>query len=132
VHLSGQHVTDRDLASLRDLPDLHELAITDAPITDAGLEYLLHLHRLRWLWLGRTGITDRGLEALSPLRLIGLSVIGTAITDDGILRFARLLPRPARSGGVFCLWVANTSVTEAGIRRVYEEVPWLSQDSIVR
>jgi hypothetical protein len=54
-------------------------------VTDAGVEYLSRLSRLRYLDLSGTNVTDRGLEVLRALReLETVSLAWTKVTDAGV------------------------------------------------
>ncbi len=56
--------TDGDLAHLKGLTALRELALDGSKITDAGLAHLKGLTGLRKVTLTRTNITDAGADSL--------------------------------------------------------------------
>ena len=63
------------------------------PITDADLQHLKGLNRLRGLILDNTNVTDAGLEhlkGLNRLRYLGLS--GTQVTESGIQNLQKAIP----------------------------------------
>lgn len=117
VDLAQTAVTDADLASLTELPQLRELnlretlvsdagvatvaqlddleflGLTGTLVTDAGLVHLPALHQLRFLTLGHTIITDAGLDLLADCeRLEAVNLKGTAVTAEGIARFLERRP----------------------------------------
>jgi hypothetical protein len=63
------------------------------PVTDAGLERLKGLARLRWLDLERTRVTDAGLECLKGLtQLRRLDLWDTQVTEAGVEGLQGALP----------------------------------------
>ncbi len=87
VQFLNRPLTDHDLAPLASLDCLEELAISGAPITDAGLKYIANLKELRTLHLWETpGITDAGLAHLSSLtKLQTLALYRCSITDASLV-----------------------------------------------
>jgi hypothetical protein len=82
-------VTDQQLASLADMKDLTELVTVGEDfypeITDAGLEHLKGLTRLRRLSLSGRRITGKGLKFLQTLvALQKLELRDTQISDDDL------------------------------------------------
>src|SRR5262249_58443110 len=68
VQFLNRPLTDHDLAPLARLDCLEELAISGAPITDAGLKYIANLKELRTLHLWETAvITEAGIAHLRSL-----------------------------------------------------------------
>jgi hypothetical protein len=66
------------------LSQLQWLSLSDAPVTDAGLEHVEGLTQLRWLQLDGTQVTDAGLEHLK--RLVALDYVmlqRTQVPDPG-------------------------------------------------
>jgi Leucine-rich repeat (LRR) protein len=130
--LNGPAITDATIANLRGLDRLEDLEFYETKVTDAGLEQVGTLHRLRILKapqkvtdsglarlrdlsrlevldLSDAGISDTGLTDLLRLkRLRELNVSGTAITDAAIDYFWRL-PR------LVSLDVSGTKVTDVGL-----------------
>ena len=87
VQFLNRPLTDHDLAPLARLDCLEEVAISGAPITDAGLKHLANLKKLRTLHLWETtGITDAGIAHLSSLtKLQTLALYRCSITDASLV-----------------------------------------------
>ena len=84
-------IEDDDLIHLKGSP-LRNLNLAGTLISDAGLQHLLALPRLKHLSLNDTAVTDEGLETIQKLpSLTSLRVRGTAVTEQGVqaLRAAR-------------------------------------------
>jgi hypothetical protein len=64
VTLDGQKVSDADLQSLAGLSRVKELTLTNIDITDAGLEYLKRLEQLEFVYLRGSLVTDEGVRSL--------------------------------------------------------------------
>lgn len=110
VYLLGAHkITDKGLASLRNLPNLKVLCITrsqvqgnglrdfksatslqklwlsGSSVNDEGCRYIAQMTNLRSIDLSRTCISDAGIRILTPLRnLQSISLCGTPITDEAL------------------------------------------------
>jgi hypothetical protein len=113
----GGKVTDAGLENVKDLSRLKELKIGGTNITDAGLKYIAALTDLEVLGLTATEITDAGLDSLQGLsRLRDLDLSQTAITDAGLMKLAWL--RELKS-----LDVSNTKVSDAGVARLKRAIP---------
>jgi hypothetical protein len=62
-------ITDARLNDLKDLPNLEELYLANAwKITDAGIESLVKLSKLKWLQLNAELLTDAGVNRLRELK----------------------------------------------------------------
>lgn len=59
---------DQGVAWLKELPELQQLNLEDAPVTDAALDHLLELPNLSLLKVRGTGITAAGLRKLHEQR----------------------------------------------------------------
>jgi hypothetical protein len=70
-------------AALRTRPDVVVLQMANSDVTDAVLEDVKPLTKLRHLDLADTAVTDAGLAALDGLPLESLRLNNTAITDAG-------------------------------------------------
>ena len=71
--------------------DVTGVELADTPATDADLEHVRKLAKLKWLSLDGTQMTDAGLECLAGLtRLEQLSLVRTRITDAGLEHLQRL------------------------------------------
>jgi hypothetical protein len=57
-------ITDAGLENIAKLTRLKHLDLTDTPITDAGLKHLERLHRLEMLSLVGTNVTEAGVQQL--------------------------------------------------------------------
>lgn len=64
VQLNHKRITDADLQRLQGLPRVRLLEFADTAIGDAGLDHLTGLSELHWLWLGWTRVTDAGINRL--------------------------------------------------------------------
>jgi hypothetical protein len=62
--LQGCAVTDRGLATLRRLPNLVSLFVSNAAVSDEGMSHIGQLRQLKELTLADTNVTDDGLIAL--------------------------------------------------------------------
>jgi hypothetical protein len=93
IVLTGNGITDRDLAALGSKKSLRALSLAGTSVTDAGLDHLKGLQGLRRLNLSGTRITDKGLEALHGLReLRELDLSNTRVSDAGSKRLQQALP----------------------------------------
>lgn len=112
---------DRDLAFIERFNHLVSLQILaprdgDAPrITDAGLEHLRGLVRLKHLSLQKANITDRGLEHIGGLtQLEGLQIPDSPrVSDVGVGKLHRLT-------SLRTLDLTNASITDAGLEHIKE------------
>lgn len=112
---------DHDLtfiARFSQLVSLQNLASRDgdaARITDAGLEHLRGLTRLKHLSLQKANITDQGLERIGGLtQLEGLQIQDSPrITESGLGKLHRLT-------GLKTLDLTNASITDAGLEHIKE------------
>ena len=76
------------------LPELSQLNLAGARITDNGLEHLKQIKNLQVLELNGTPITDAGLIRLQQLKaLVRLDLSGTKVTAAGIKALQAALPR---------------------------------------
>jgi hypothetical protein len=88
------HVTDETLRLLGHFPELRELSVSGADITDTGLVSLRGLKALERLNLAKTRLTDAAigpLKDLPGLRMIDLR--GTQLTPAGARTLQSALPR---------------------------------------
>jgi hypothetical protein len=113
-------------------PDWLVVDFTDRPVTDAGLEHLIGLAKLRILVLANTQVTDAGLVHLKRLtNLKSLSLRGTQVADDSVrhlkgltqLQYLSLSEAQVRDAGLAhlqgmtnlrILYLSDTQVTDAG------------------
>jgi len=109
LHLWFTRITDAGLQDLGSLTRLRRLSIADTPITDAGLAHLQELDRLERLHLPRTEVTGAGLADLQGLKQLDwLDLRGTPITD-GALEHVRDWTQLRK------LWLDETNLTGAGL-----------------
>ncbi len=68
LFLAGKNITDKELAPLlprlRYYPELRELDLVTAPVTDKSLRLIVNLRQLELLHVYETDVTDKGLEDL--------------------------------------------------------------------
>ena len=90
----GDRVSDADLARLEGLPELIDLHLRNAKVTDAGVVILAHCKRLNNLTLESPGVTDVGLAHLTGSdALVQLDLKGTKVTAAGVAKLAKALPK---------------------------------------
>ena len=109
---------ERDVRNISDLPpEKFQIVTIDLgfkPVTDADLERLQGLTRLRSLGLQRTGITDVGIAPLAGLTALeGVDLKGTKITDAAVTHLVGL-PK------LIHLFVGETEITDSGMERLKE------------
>jgi hypothetical protein len=94
LYVARSGLTDAELVPLKKLALLEALDLGENPqITDKGMATVKELERLRALELGRTGITDKGLMELLPLDgLRKLNVFDTKVTDAAAMKFVDAMP----------------------------------------
>lgn len=86
-----------DYALLTDATDVAILELGNPDVTDATLEMLLEMPRLRELTLNDSAITDAGLATLARLpALETLRIARTQVTPEGLRRFLDAPPRHLR------------------------------------
>jgi hypothetical protein len=86
-------ISDADLASLRALPTLRAINLSQTRVSDDGMQHLIGATRLEFLILDQTQISDAGLTILQELRnLRMLGVQGTRVTDAGVAELNRASP----------------------------------------
>lgn len=94
VDLSASRIGNAQLAHLRGLTELRELALRDAAdVDDTGVYHLRSLDALQDLNLASTAVTDAGLAYLHGLSALQTLVLtGAPVTVDGIAALRRALP----------------------------------------
>lgn len=94
LYIARSGLNDVEIVPLKKLVLLEALDLSENPkVTDAGMETVKALERLRALDLAKTGITDKGLAELKGLDgLRNLSVGGTKVTADAAERFVDQMP----------------------------------------
>ena len=91
LHLGGDTITDKGLASVAKLTDLRELVIWWATdITDAGVAHLSFLPKLRMVDISLSSLTDEAVRHLSELpALEDLHLQGKKFSDQSLLHLSR-------------------------------------------
>ena len=85
--------SEADLKKLEDYPDLQGLEFFNMPVTDAAIDHLKAMKKLRQLCLTGTRVSDAGLRRLqlqSHPRLRSLDLAGTPVTDAGLEYVGRI------------------------------------------
>jgi hypothetical protein len=91
--LTRTQVTDQGMTHIAKLAHLRQLVLSGLPVTDAGLVHLQN-HELRELYLDGTAISNAALDTLTSLASLKLlDIRATHITDQGIRRLIRELPK---------------------------------------
>jgi Leucine-rich repeat (LRR) protein len=105
----GPLVTDRELDSIENFPNLTHLIFELAPITDVTARHFSKLKKLEFLRVPLTLITDEGLRHISELSNLNfLDLSGTQITDAGL---AHLQGLP----NLESVLLKGTEITNAGL-----------------
>ena len=87
--LGNAEITDAGLVHLKRLTNLEMLSLHQSQITDAGLVHLKGITNLQTLKIWDSTITDAGMEHLKGLtNLESLYLTGTQITDAGLVHLA--------------------------------------------
>lgn len=82
---------DTAMPFLKPMVSLEMLRLWDTRVSDAGLEPLVDLKRLRWLYLSGTNITDSGASVLKKMTFLrGLDLRATRLTDRAMRQLAAL------------------------------------------
>jgi hypothetical protein len=117
--LQGADITDRGLAHLEGMTNLHQLNLGHTLITDSGLAHLKGLRNLRILRLDHTEVGGAGLADLSKLpNLVDLDLEWTNVGD-------RDLPHLQRLQGLKNLSLRYNAkkITPAGAKAIREALP---------
>jgi internalin A len=120
VHSYGSTFGDDEAALLENLPNLTELVLRSASVTDAGLKHLKG-QKLEVLDLDATRVTDAGLEGVKGMTdLVSLSLAGAQITDAGLEHFKGLI-------NLEFLCLNGTRITDSGLEHLKEmtKLQWL-------
>ncbi|MBC8873845.1 MAG: hypothetical protein H8E44_30770 [Planctomycetes bacterium] len=93
VLASCTHVTDAELQQLKVLTKLRMLNVNETQVTDDGVKHLKALTDLSSLGFYNTQLTDAGLEHLKGLtKLKRLGLQRTHVTEEGIKELRQALP----------------------------------------
>jgi hypothetical protein len=94
LYLAGPAVSSDELRFVELLTRLEEIRLLGGEIDDAALRHLRGLKKLRRLYIGGHRITDGCVVRLEPLTsLEEISLWRTCVTEEGILRLRRVLPK---------------------------------------
>ena len=111
VDFGNLNITNADLQHLRRL-NAQSVNLFGSKITDAGLEYLKGMTKLKYLDLNSTQVTDAGLEHLKGLtKLEHLDLGGTRVTGAGLKHLKGLTELQH-------LYLTSTKVTDAGLEHL--------------
>lgn len=120
--LRGNEITEADLASLKDIPNLVELDLGGTDVTDDNLAHLEGLTNLVRLHLEKTKITGPGLAHLKGMqKLIYLNLYSTDVSDEGLDHLGEL-----KSLKKLYLW--QTKVTDEGVSKLQQALSELQID----
>lgn len=93
VYWETDQVADADLKLLEKAPELRELYLSNATITDVAVEHILHLKHLVALDVSNTGIRRTGLRRLSACHnLRELDLSGMQIDEEDVRQLEMSLP----------------------------------------
>lgn len=85
LYLDSRNVGDKGIELLEKLSSLEILSLFGSAVSDRGLSLIArYFPRLRELCLRDCKISDQGLETISELKLVGLNLGGTKVTDAGL------------------------------------------------
>ena len=110
VYPGNTKITDAGLVHISELTQLHELHLTDMPVTDAGLKQLEQLEKLKQLWLdGCMKISDAGLTSVATLEELEWVNLNDCpdITAAGVLALQNALPECEVSPGTSITWMTT-------------------------
>lgn len=89
VYLSSEEFHDADLVCLEELPDVEEIWIPES-ITDAGLDHLRGMTKIKEISLYGPGFTDAGLRKLRGFgEFRGFLSDNAKFTDEGLRELSR-------------------------------------------
>jgi len=140
--IDATRCTEKGLAALKELPNLHKLVLGKSNLKAAGASAIGQCPELRYLGLADSGLTDVDLANLKKLtrlehlalsnnpritdkgmqtvkgfeRLRALYLANTALTDKGLVELKVL-------DGLRTLNVANTKVTAEAAEQFVDEMP---------
>ena len=115
--------TDADMEHVKSLPRLKMLRLNGANVTDIGLQHLAVLTDLEELSLNRTQVGDAGLEHVQGLtQLRRLNLYATNISDSGLKYLKRL-------GRLEDLCLSKTNVTDLEHLKALTQLQSLNLDN---
>ena len=111
VYFIGPEFDDTDLILLNDLRTTTWLVLHDCKVTGSGFYEVPSLRELRKLHATRTPLADHGIAYFRGSKLQMLSIIDTAITDDG---FENL----AHCQSLETLFVHDMPISDRGVKHL--------------
>ncbi len=105
--LDSPQLNDETILSLGQMPELHEVVITECLISDRSLVHIASGGKLGSLKLNGTKVTDAGIGALAGTDLSSIELEDTEITDVG---FHTLMRIPSLT----FFWLSDTKITGSG------------------
>lgn len=92
LYLSNAKLTDAQFAKVGRLKSLRTLVLDSSNVSDSNLTSLEQLPNLVYLGLGNTVVTDRGLLKLAHFKRLNKVDVGQAVTESGVAELQRLRP----------------------------------------
>ena len=93
VYLRCLPANDDDLQDVASFRRCEAIDLGGTDISDVGIQHLIEMQSLQYLFLWHTKVTDASIKSISGLtQLRILSVLNTAITDQGVDTLNRSLP----------------------------------------
>jgi uncharacterized membrane protein len=93
LDLRGSSVTDSELASLAQFPNLTRLNLAGTDVNGSGFEHLVGLEYLEYVNAYNTKVNDAGIAHLASAKQItAVYLWQTAVTQDGINQLREALP----------------------------------------
>lgn len=109
--------TGAKLAKLRRLKNLISLSVNLDPLSEDGWRQLSTLKQITMLNVDGTNLDDAKVQLLLKLPLQRLSIVGTKISDKGLLALAGL------KRSLTLLHIQNLQVSKNAIQQLKEEMP---------
>lgn len=89
IEFKPQFFESQQLSHLSFLPNVEQIQLSQASVTDEDLKLLVDLPKLNAIGLSQTTITDRGIEILSESRsLMEILVDGTGVSAQAMQKFS--------------------------------------------
>ncbi|NLS96905.1 MAG: hypothetical protein GXX96_32615 [Planctomycetaceae bacterium] len=90
LQLAGACIGDEFVSEILRHRELEELDLSGTDVTDVGARQLIHLPKLKILYVDHTAVSDSTLTVLGKKSFEKLSCDDTEITSEGAMRFARM------------------------------------------
>lgn len=113
ANFGGRQISDDTLRAIcQTLPNLTELGLDSAVISDDGLKAVTTMKNLDHIFLNNTSITDEGVKTLSKMPTLKyVHLDKTKVTDEG-MKALKSLPNLVE------IRITSTDVTDAGLREL--------------